>query len=750
MNKKGITSSFLAVSLLLGTLVLPGLVGAESQGPTLKLRLLETTDIHTNIVNYDYYQDMPTDEFGLAKTASLIIAARQEVENSMLFDNGDLIQGNPLGDYVAKINPLKPGETHPVYKAMNLLEYDAGGIGNHEFNYGLDFLGQSLSGANFPVVNANVYYDDKDGNPDNDKNYFEPYKILTRTFKDENGKDVSLKVGVIAFTPPQIMNWDKANLEGKVIAKDIVETAKKFVPKMKAEGADIIVAIPHSGFEQATPQGNDENATYYLSSVPGIDAILFGHAHKLFPSADFEGIPGVDTAKGTINGIPAVMPGFWGDHLGVVDLTLQQVDGKWKVVDAQSEARPIYDKTNKKPLVEVDQEIVDAVKDEHAKTLEYVRGPVGTTTAPINSFFSLVHDDPSVQIVTNAQKWYIEKNIQGTEYDGIPVLSAGAPFKAGGRNGASYYTNIPAGTLAVKNVADLYVYPNTAKAVLVDGSQLKEWLERSAGQFNQIDPNKLGEQPLVNENFPTYNFDIIDGVTYQIDLTEPSRYDLKGTLVNPSANRIKNLQYDGKPVTKEQKFLVATNNYRAGGGGNFPGLDGKNIVVDSPDETRQIIIDYITSNKTINPTADNNWSFVPIKGDVTVTFRTSVDAKPFAEKMGGMKFLAEESDGFAKYSLDLTAKDEASQPSVPAQEAPKEDALVPVRATAVSAGITVDYDAKTQQVTLTKGDAKLVYILYASQANINGKDVPVEAKVMNSRLYLPASVLEDAFDVQLG
>lgn len=240
-----------------------------------------------------------------------------------------------------------------------------------------------MSGANFPVVNANVYYDDKDGNPDNDKNYFEPYKILTRTFKDENGKDVSLKVGVIAFTPPQIMNWDKANLEGKVIAKDIVETAKKFVPKMKAEGADIIVAIPHSGFEQATPQGNDENATYYLSSVPGIDAILFGHAHKLFPSADFEGIPGVDTAKGTINGIPAVMPGFWGDHLGVVDLTLQQVDGKWKVVDAQSEARPIYDKTNKKPLVEVDQEIVDAVKDEHAKTLEYVRGPVGTTTAQI-------------------------------------------------------------------------------------------------------------------------------------------------------------------------------------------------------------------------------------------------------------------------------------------------------------------------------------------------------------------------------
>ncbi|WP_029097457.1 bifunctional 2',3'-cyclic-nucleotide 2'-phosphodiesterase/3'-nucleotidase [Brevibacillus thermoruber] len=644
----------LPASLVVAALSFP-LVPASANGDsTLKLRLLETTDIHTHIVNYDYYQDKETDEFGLAKTASLIKKAREEAKNSMLFDNGDLIQGNPLGDYVAKVKPLKDGETHPVYKAMNLLNYDAGNIGNHEFNFGLEHLERSLKGAKFPYVNANVYVDDKDNNPDNDQHKFTPYLILERTFKDESGKDVKLKVGVIGFVPPQIMLWDKSNLEGKVIAKDIVETAKKYVPEMKKKGADIIVAIPHSGLGPVEAGANLENASYQLSKVDGIDAILFGHSHSVFPGPGFENIPGVDGEKGLINGKPAVMPGYWGNHLGVIDLTLKQENGKWKVVESASRAIPIYDKTNKKALADVDTSIVNAVKDDHDHTVEWVRSAVGTTTSPIFSYFALVQDDPSIQIVTNAQKWYVEKNIKGTEYDGIPVLSAGAPFKAGGRNGASYYTNIPAGTIAIKNVSDLYIYPNTLKAVLVNGAQLKEWLERSAGQFNQIDVNKTEEQPLINDAFPTYNFDVIDGVTYQIDVTQPSRYDKDGKMVNPNASRIKNLSYNGKPVKAEDKFIVVTNNYRASGGGNFPGLDGSNIVIDSPDENRQIVIDYILSQKTINPAADNNWSFAPVNGKVNVTFTTSPDAKPFADKMPHLKYLTTLENGFAKYSIDLS------------------------------------------------------------------------------------------------
>lgn len=653
-NKQILAAFLLSSSLVVSAISFPLTPVSAAASSTLKLRLLETTDIHTNIVNYDYYQDKSTDEFGLAKTATLIKKAREEAKNSILIDNGDLLQGNPLGDYVAKIDPLKDGETHPVYKAMNLLNYDLGNIGNHEFNFGLEHLDRSLKGAKFPYVNSNVYVDDKDNNPNNDKNLFTPYQILERKFKDESGKEVTLKVGVIGFVPPQIMQWDKANLEGKVIAKDIVETAKKFIPEMKQKGADIIVAVPHSGLGPVENAANLENASYQLSKIDGIDAILFGHSHLVFPGPGFENIAGVDGEKGTINGKPAVMPGYWGNNLGVIDLTLTQENGKWKVAESTSKAIPIYDKANKASLADADKSILDAVKEDHDHTVEWVRSAVGKTASPIFSYFALVQDDPSIQIVTNAQKWFVEKNIKGTEYDGIPVLSAGAPFKAGGRNGASYYTNIPAGTIAIKNVSDLYIYPNTLKAVLINGTTLQEWLERSAGQFNQIDVKKSEEQLLVNEAFPTYNFDVIDGVTYQIDVTGPSKYAIDGTIANKDANRIKNLSFNGKPVKAEDKFIVVTNNYRASGGGSFPGLDGTNIVIDSPDENRQVVIDYILSQKDINPAADNNWSFTPVKEKVNVTFTSSPDAKPFAEKMSNMKFINVLENGFAKFQIDLS------------------------------------------------------------------------------------------------
>jgi 2',3'-cyclic-nucleotide 2'-phosphodiesterase / 3'-nucleotidase len=653
-NKKMLTAFLLSTSLVVGALSFPLTPVSAQTGSVLKLRLLETTDIHTNIVNYDYYQDKNTDEFGLAKTATLVKKAREEVKNSILIDNGDLLQGNPLGDYVAKIDPLKAGDTHPAYKAMNLMDYDVANIGNHEFNFGLEFLDTSLKGAKFPYINSNVYVDDKDKNPDNDKNMYTPYEILERTFKDENGKDVKLKVGVIGFVPPQIMQWDKAHLEGKVIAKDIVETANKFVPEMKKKGADIIIAVPHSGIGPAEGGPQLENASYQLSKVDGIDAILFGHSHSVFPGPGFDKIPGIDAEKGTINGKPAVMPGFWGNHLGVIDLTLKQENGKWKVAESATKVVPIYDKANKASLADADKAIVDAVKEDHDKTVEWVRSAVGKTSSPIFSYFALVQDDPSIQIVTNAQKWFVEKNVKGTEYEGIPVLSAGAPFKAGGRNGVSYYSNIPAGTIAIKNVSDLYIYPNTLKAVLVDGATVKEWLERSAGQFNQIDLKKTDEQPLINESFPTYNYDVIDGVTYQIDVTQPSKYAVDGKVANKDANRIKNLSYNGKPVKPEDKFIVVTNNYRASGGGAFPGLDGKNIVIDSPDENRQIVIDYILNQKNIDPAADNNWSFAPVDAKLNVTFTSSPDAKPFAEKLSNIKFINVLESGFAKFSIDLS------------------------------------------------------------------------------------------------
>ncbi|MDP5274919.1 bifunctional 2',3'-cyclic-nucleotide 2'-phosphodiesterase/3'-nucleotidase [Chengkuizengella axinellae] len=672
-KKKLVLNTALALGLVIPS-ALPSVALAEENKDIVKLRIMETTDIHVNLVNYDYYKDTEVNEFGLAKTASLIKQAREEAKNSLLFDNGDLIQGNPLGDYVAKIDELEEGETHPVYKAMNLLDYDAGNIGNHEFNYGLDFLEKSLDGSNFPYVNANVYIDDQDDDPTNDENYFTPYLILDREVVDEDGETHTLKVGVIGFTPPQIMSWDKKNLEGKVIAKDIIETAEKFVPEMKEQGADIIVAIPHSGIGQETEEGLQEHATFELSKVEDIDAILFGHSHKVFPSASYADIEGVDVEAGTINGVSAVMPGFWGDHLGVIDFELEKVDGEWVINSSQSSVQKIYDKDTKTPLVEADPEIVEAVQEDHDATIEWVRSAVGETTAPINSYFALVQDDPSIQIVTNAQKWYVEKFIQGTEYDGIPVVSAGAPFKAGGRGGVSYYTDVPAGEIAIKNVADLYLYPNTLQAVLINGDDLKQWLEMSAGQFNQIDPSIQDEQALINNDFPTYNFDVIDGVTYEIDVTQPAKYDAKGNVVNEESSRIVNLQFEGQPVTADQKFIVATNNYRASGGGNFPGISGEKVIIEAPDENRQIIINYILEKQTINPSADMNWTFAPIDANVNVTFETSPEAQKYLAD-DRLSYVETGESGFAKFSIVLGSGETSEETTEEVTEEPPVEEL---------------------------------------------------------------------------
>ena len=651
---KRLSATAMALSVLVAPLSYQTVMAAKPDQTgkhEVSLRILGTTDIHTNLYNYDYYKDAETQEFGLAKTATLIKEARAEAKNTLLFDNGDLIQGNPLGDYKARVDKLEEGELHPVFQAMKQLDYDAATVGNHEFNYGLEFLDEVLDDAPMPYVSANVYKDDHDNDPSNDEHYFEPFTILKKKVVDDSGKTNVIKVGVVGAVAPQITQWDKAHLDGKVTTKDIVKSVEAQIPKMKKEGADLIIALAHTGIGDAEVNELEENAAYDLTKVEGIDAIISGHSHSTFPGS-YRNLPGVDPEKGTINGVPVVMAGSWGSHLGVIDLKIEKEKGKWVVKNSESELRAIYDKTTKTSLAEPDNEVLEAVKEAHEETLNYVRQPVGTTTADIHSYFALVQDDPSIQIVTNAQKWYVEKKVKGTPDENLPILSAGAPFKAGG---GSNYTYIPAGTIAIKNVADLYLYPNTVATIKITGADVKEWLEMSAGQFNQIDPTSDKEQPLINRSYPTFNYDVIDGVTYEIDVTEPAKYDSDGNLVNAEANRIKNLQYNGQPIDLEQEFLVATNNYRAGG--NFPGVRNQTAVEMYPDENRQAIIDYIQEQQTIDPSADGNWTFAPVANEVKVVFESSLDAQNAISPESGITFIGETSNESGKYSMKLPVAD---------------------------------------------------------------------------------------------
>jgi 2',3'-cyclic-nucleotide 2'-phosphodiesterase/3'-nucleotidase len=299
------------------------------------------------------------------------------------------------------------------------------------------------------------------------------------------------------------------------------------------------------------------------------------------------------------------------------------------------------------------KEVIEATKAEHEATLAYVRTPVGKTSAPLYSYFALVADDPSVQIVSQAQTWYIKQMLADSEYKDLPMLSAAAPFKAGGRGGADYFTDVPAGDIAIKNVADLYLYPNTVQAVAITGEQVKNWLEMSAAMFNEVKPGSKDAE-LLNNAFPSYNFDVIDGVTYQIDLSQPRRFDDDGKLINAASNRIQNLQFDGKPIDLKQKFVVVTNNYRAGGGGKFPEIAADKVVFQAPDTNRDVIVRFVHEEGTINPSADGNWSFKPLPG-TTAVFQTGPKAKQFLADVKSVKIedAGEGTDGFSKFRLIL-------------------------------------------------------------------------------------------------
>ncbi|MCW8126566.1 bifunctional 2',3'-cyclic-nucleotide 2'-phosphodiesterase/3'-nucleotidase [Microbulbifer halophilus] len=630
------------------------------------LRLMETTDIHSNVMDYNYYGDAPDTAVGLVRTATLIKNARAELENpdnSVLVDNGDLIQGSPMGNW-RQAEGLTADQVHPVYKAMNELDYDVANYGNHEFNYGLDYLAESINDANFPYISANIFKDDGDADDSNDQLYFEPYQLIDKTLLDRNGDPRDITIGFIGFVPPQIMQWDKSNLEGKVKARDIKAMAERFVPEMREQGADIVVAIPHSGISTTayTEADKPENSSWYLADVEGIDAIMFGHSHLLFPSDNFADTAEVDIEAGTIRGVPAVMPGYWGSHLGVIDLALDYDTGadSWRIADSAVSTPAIV--TDDSPTVEADANLVAMLADDHQATIDYMNQPIGESTDDIFSFLAVVKDDPSVQIISDAQKAYVEELIEGdVNLQHLPVLSAAAPFKACTRDGIcsdeSSFTVVPEGELKVRNAADLYLYPNTLMAVKLNGAELTQWLECSASQFHQIDIDSAERQELVNfSGFPTYNFDVIDGVTYQIDVTQPARYDGDCAKIS-DGNRIANLQYQGNAVADDDEFLVATNNYRAGGG-KFAGTGGDHIVIESPDENRTVLADYIKENSPVTPTADGNWSFAPIESatDLEIVFRTPDTDRTdnfVATQAPEAIFLEVNENGEAVYELNL-------------------------------------------------------------------------------------------------
>ena len=545
-----------------------------------------------------------------------------------------------MGDFMASVHPAGD-QRHPAVTMMNEMGYDAGTIGNHEFNFGLEFLTRTTEGARFPIVLANAATE-LGNNPTEDRTLYPPYTLLERQILDERGVVRPIKIGVIGFVPPQVSIWERRHLNNRVHLRGIVETAKAYVSKMKAEGADIVVALSHSGIAAANAPLASENASLQLATIKGIDVILCGHQHKRFPSPDFDGIDGVDARNGTLHGIPAVMPGHWGAELGMVDLFMTYIpDTGWQVTSHQVYLERGFTDT----MAGLPKEVAAA----HQATLDYIRQPVAETKQSLHTHFTYLGFDLATRAIAIAQRDRAATLLGQTD---IPILSAASPFRAGGHTGPDYFTEVNKGTLTIRDMADLYLFPNTLSVMRVTGAELQDWLERSAGKFRQIQQGKT-DQPALTQGFPSYNFDMILGVDYEIDPTQPARYSVDGRLENPGATRIRNLSYKGRGITAKDSFLIATNSYRAGGGGQVPGGVLGAEILSTQEEIRTIVMDHFRKAKVANIDPALNWRFTKMS-DTSMLFPISPKARPYLSELPiPITPINRDEGGFNLYRLDL-------------------------------------------------------------------------------------------------
>ncbi len=509
--------------------------------------LLGTTDIHGNIMPVDYYANRPANR-GLAKIETLVREARSSEPNALLLDSGDIIEGTPLAYYFAR---KEPSQANPTIAVMNAMGYDAAACGNHEFNFGLKVLWKAKREARFPILAANVKQVYVNG-----VEYFEPYII-----KNVRG----VRVGIVGFVTPGIPRWEvPANHKGYEF-EQIVASAKKVIPEVRKK-ADLIVVIAHSGLgadPAANSQANSddisgENAILGLAEqVPGIDVILFGHTHR-------------EVGQMMVNGVLMAQASNWGRSLARADVEMERdASGGWRVKEKHSAVIPVTDATA------ADPEIMKLAEPYETATQKYLDTPIATSAQEMRGDVSRYQDDPLVDLIHTVQL-----------NAGHADVSLATMFYPGLR--------IPAGAVTARQLAGLYIYENTLYTVEMTGAQVKEALEHAASFYPQwpFDTSK----PL---QMPGYNADSAEGVNYVIDLTRPE------------GDRIRNLTRAGKPLDMGAKLRVAINNYRYTGGGHYDVFKGLPIVYRSPEEVRELIIDYVSRTGTIPTTSDGNWSIQP-------------------------------------------------------------------------------------------------------------------------------------------
>lgn len=558
---------------------------------------------------------------GFSRVASLIETARAEAARDgmdvALFDNGDWLQGTVLADLAAE--DVTEGRPHALVQGMAQLGYDAIGLGNHDFDYGIDLLQQALATADCPVVCSNLERIAAEALP----------QVVDHAVVMAG----PLRVGVVAAVPPQTALWNGVRVVGRLKFADIAEALADAVARVRAAGCDLVVALAHTGFGDGVWRRGQENALEHVRALDGIDAVFGGHTH--LPFAD-----GMSQ-----QGAPVALPGPGGMHLAQIDLELEAgADGRWSVAGATACLRAATEDVAEHAAVS------HCLTPLHRAARARMNEPCGQTDRRLHSYFSLIEGDAYLHLMAEAQ--YAAAMRTPGVFGDLPVLSAVAPGRFGGRGGPENYTDVPVGPVLRRHVSDLVLFPNALRAVVLNGAQLRRWLEMSASVFGVVMPGEKAAA-LLDADWPAHGFDTLFGLSYRLDLTRPAQFLVDGRLTGSQEARVVGLTYRGQPVGPEDRFAVLLTDYRLSGGGNVPGLARAEKLAVPGICLRDAVVAYLAQPGCAQY-APQPWSFEPVPGARAV-FATGQAAAPLLAEISRFspQALGLDADGFLRVSLAL-------------------------------------------------------------------------------------------------
>lgn len=549
-----VAAGLLAVAALLWAGPATRAAMPPAAGETVSLTVLATTDAHGNVWPYDYLSASPA-ERGLAKVSTYVKSVRARQPHTLVLDCGDTFQGTPLAYLYAGGASLAP---NPVVAAMNAIGYDAMAVGNHEFNFGLHPLWRLKEEARFPILGANIVSTYHEHVRD-----FEPYVI-----REVGG----VRVAILGLVTPAIPYWEPPENRAGYEFRDLVETARRYVPELRRK-ADLVIVLAHSGLGRdpsaplgASPESGEpapghpgEDRVWDLAEqVPGIDAIVFGHSHQ-------------ELAGLEVNGALLVQPKNWARSVAEIEFVLERTEQGWRVAQRRSRLVPMD------ASVPADEKILDLTREAHERTERYLSTVIGELDQPLEARTHRIEDHPLTDFIHRVQLEAVQAEV-----------SLAQLFSSG--------TRLAAGPVTIRDVYSLYFYENGLYAVEITGAQLKEALEYSARSFASY-PWPEGSAP-----FSGYSYDSAAGVSYQVDLTRPP------------GERIRNLSFEGAPLAPDRKLRLALNSYRWSGGGGYPeasGLRHARIVRRAEKPIRDLLIDWLRQHKKFPTVVDQNWEIVP-------------------------------------------------------------------------------------------------------------------------------------------